>query len=136
VGYTQYRYIPHNSVLALLAFTGFGGFIGVFMPIVLAAFFNARTCRASTIPVVRVASVVGVAEIAVCLIQMYGDMGFISVTTLTILATAIATAGRLSAWTGAWPGHVKPEARGPRDAAAKGAVSRAAARAPSPRATG
>ena len=102
--FTQYRYIPHNSLLALLAFTGIGGFTGIFLPIALSVFLNGRVCRAPNVPpAVRVAAAVGVAEVALCLNQMYGDMGFFSRTTLTILATALATAGRLSAWSGAWP---------------------------------
>ncbi|MFS8071584.1 MAG: hypothetical protein ACMG6S_34885, partial [Byssovorax sp.] len=53
-------------------------------------------------------------EVAICLNQMYGDMGLFSRTTLTILATALATSGRLSAWSGAWPtraGRTKIRAR-------------------------
>ena len=102
--FTQYRYIPHNSLLALLAFTGIAGFTGIFLPVALSVFLNGRVCRAPRVaPAARVAAAVGVAEVAICLNQMYGDMGFFSRTTLTILATALATAGRLSAWSGAWP---------------------------------
>jgi hypothetical protein len=102
--FTQYRYIPHNSLLGLLAFTGILGFTGIFLPVALSVFLNGRVCRANGVaPAVRVAAAVGVAEVAICLNQMYGDMGFFSRTTLTILATALATAGRLSAWSGAWP---------------------------------
>lgn len=100
--FKQYRYMPHNSLLALLAFTGAAGCAGILMPFPISVFFNVRTCRAARSPAVRVAAVVGVAEVVVCLSQIYGDMGFFSTPTLTILATAIATAGRLSAWTGAW----------------------------------
>jgi hypothetical protein len=107
--FTQYRYIPHNSLLALLAFTGMAGFTGIFLPIALSVFLNGRVCRVPNVaPAVRVAAAVGVAEVAVCLNQMYGDMGFFSRTTLTILATALATAGRLSAWSGAWPTSAGP----------------------------
>jgi hypothetical protein len=110
VGFTQYRYIPHDSVLALLAFTGVLGLIGILMPIPISVFLNARTYRATAMPAVRAASLVGVAEVAICMNQMYGDMGFVSSTTLGILATAIATAGRLSAWRDTSSGHGKPQA--------------------------
>lgn len=113
--FTQYRYIPHNSLLAVLAFTGIGGFTGIFLPIALSVFLNGRVCRAPNVPpAVRVTAAVGVAEVAICLNQMYGDMGFFSRTTLTILATALATSGRLSASSGAWPtraGRAKIRAR-------------------------
>jgi hypothetical protein len=102
-GFTQYRYIPHNSLLAILAFGGWLGFIGILMPVPVAVYLNTRTYRAATAPVVRVVAMVGVAEVAICLNQIYGDMGLFSRTTLTILATGFASAGRLSAWTGGWP---------------------------------
>jgi hypothetical protein len=113
-GFTQYRYIPHNSLLALLAFTGWLGFTGLLMPIPIAVYLNTRTYRATSAPLVRVVAVVGVAEAAICLNQIYGDMGFFSRTTLMILATGLAAAGRLSAWSGGWPMAPAPA---PRDAA-------------------
>jgi hypothetical protein len=106
--FTQYRFIPHNSMLAVLAFTGLFGFTGILLPLPISVFLNVRTCRAAASkPIERVAAVVGVAEVAICINQMYGDMGFFSGTTLTILATAFATAGRLSAWSGAWPTDIQ-----------------------------
>ncbi|MFT3768667.1 MAG: O-antigen ligase family protein [Minicystis sp.] len=102
--FAQYRYIPHNSVLGLLAFTGALGIAGILLPLPISVFLNARTARAARAPPERVAAVTGVAAIAICLNQMYGDMGFGSRTTVTVLAIAFAAAGRLSTWTGAWPG--------------------------------
>jgi hypothetical protein len=66
-------------------------------------------------PQARVVAVVAIAEVAICLNQMFGDMGFSGGTTLTILATALAAAGRLTASSGAWPttaGRVETRARG------------------------
>jgi hypothetical protein len=102
-GFPQYRLAPHNSVLGLLTFTGILGFIGILLPLPVAVFLNTRTCRTAVEPIARVAGIVGVAAVAICMNQMYGSMGFGSRTTLTILATAFATAGRLAAWSGAWP---------------------------------
>jgi len=101
--FTQYRFIPHNSLLGLLAFAGVAGVAGILLPLPMSVFLNARTCRVAASPIVRVAAVVGVIEVAICMIQMYGDMGLFSGTTLTILAMAFATAGRLSSWSGAVP---------------------------------
>ena len=101
--FLQYRYLPHNSLLGLLAFTGWLGFIGILMPLPISVYLNTRTYRTSDAPIVRVAAMVGVAEVAICLNQIYGDMGFFSRTTMAILVTGFATAGRLSAWSGAWP---------------------------------
>jgi hypothetical protein len=106
--FLQYRIIPHNSILGLLAFTGWLGFAGILLPIPISVFLNARTCRAAAKPAARLSAVVGVAQVAIVLNQLYGDMGMISRTTLTILATAFAAAGRLSAWSGAWPGRARP----------------------------
>lgn len=112
--FTQYRYIPHNSLLALLAFGGWLGFLGVLMPVPVAVYLNTRTYRASSAPVARVVAMVGVAEAAICLNQIHGDMGFFSRTTMAILATGFASAGRLSAWSGAWPAASKGDgASGP-----------------------
>lgn len=123
--FTQYRFIPHNSLLAALAFTGMGGFAGIFLPIALSVFLNGRICRAPRVtPAARVAAAVGVAEVAICLNQMYGDMGFFSRTTLTILATALATAGRLSAWSGAWPTRAGPAKLGARPTSIDGPAKR------------
>ncbi len=101
--FTQYRYIPHNSLLSLLAFGGWLGFLGILLPLPISVYLNTRTYRTAQAPVVRVVAMVGVAEVAICLNQIYGDMGFFSRTTMTILATGIASAGRLSVWCGAWP---------------------------------
>jgi len=101
--FPQYRLVPHNGILGLLAFTGTLGFIGIMLPLPISVFLNARTCRTEVEPIARVAALVGVAEVVICMNQIYGDMGLIHRTPLTILATAFATAGRLSAWSGAWP---------------------------------
>jgi hypothetical protein len=101
--FLQYRYIPHNSLLAILAFTGLLGFAGILMPVPISVYLNTRTYRTASAPVVRVVAMVSVAEAAICLNQIYGDMGFFSRTTLTILVTGFAAAGRLSVWSGAWP---------------------------------
>jgi hypothetical protein len=101
--FSQYRYIPHNSVLGLLAFTGALGFAGILMPLPIAVFLSTRTSRIAADPRARAAAIIAVAFVAICLNQMYGDMGLFSQTTIAILAIAIATGGRLSAATGAWP---------------------------------
>jgi hypothetical protein len=116
--FTQYRYIPHNSLLAILAFGGWLGFIGILMPLPVAVYLNARTYRATSVPLVRVVAMVAVAEVAICLNQIYGDMGLFSRTTMVILAAGFASAGRLSAWSGAWP--VPGKIEGPSGPGARG----------------
>jgi hypothetical protein len=116
--FLQYRYIPHNSLFAILAFGGWLGFIGILMPVPVGVYLNTRTYRAATLPVVRVVAMVGVAEAAICLNQIYGDMGLFSRTTMAIMAAGFASAGRLSAWTGGWP--VPGKIEGPSGPGARG----------------
>jgi hypothetical protein len=97
-----YHFIPHNSVLAILAFTGFVGFFAHWLPFPVSAYLNARTYRASRSPIERAASSAALAQIVVCTNQIYGDMGYVSTTGLYIAATGFAVAGRLSISSGGW----------------------------------
>lgn len=103
-----YRYVPHNNVIGLLAFTGIVGFVSIWLVIPVTLFLAARTRRLSEAPVVRAAASSAAAAVLVYMVHMYGDMGFSSVTTCILLASAVAVAGRLSAVSGAWP--VEPPA--------------------------
>ncbi|WP_410964327.1 hypothetical protein, partial [Salmonella sp. SAL4447] len=43
--FAEYRYMPHNSVLGLWGFTGWLGFTGLFMALVVAVFLAVRIYR-------------------------------------------------------------------------------------------
>lgn len=101
--FPMYHYIPHNGVLAFLAFTGLLGFVLHWLPFPVAAYLNARTYQRAREPVERAASLAALAQIVVCTNQIYGDMGQISVPTLFMASTGFAVAGRLAVSTGAWP---------------------------------
>ncbi len=98
-----YHYIPHNGVCGLLLFTGLLGFILHWMPFPVSAFLNARAHAAARSPSERAASVAALAQIVVCMNQIYGDMGQASMQTLLMASTGFAVAGRLAVSTGAWP---------------------------------
>ncbi len=102
--FKQYRFIPHNSVLGLLAFTGLVGFVATWMVIPVSAFFNARAYRFAGTPGERTAAATSVAVVVIYANQLYGDMGMGSLTASVIMAAAIAVGARLSVSSGAWPG--------------------------------
>jgi hypothetical protein len=101
--FPQYRYIPHNSVLGLLAFTGILGFAGTWMVLPVTVYLAARVVRASKDSIERVAALVTVAEVAIYGNQAYGDMGLGTTTCTMLLACGMAVAGRVTILSGAWP---------------------------------
>jgi hypothetical protein len=95
VGFTQYRYLPHNSVLGLLAFTGVLGFASIWMVFPMCTFLLAYTYRRAQLPIVRAASLVGVTEVLVVTNQWYGDLGLTFQLPGLIMASGFAAAIRL-----------------------------------------
>ena len=117
----MYPYTPHNSLAALVAFSGLVGLFGILLVIPVAAFLSARACRFARLRIDRAAAMVAVCYLPVFGMQAYGDIGMQSLTTGLLLSVAIAVAGRASVWTGAWPDGRK--ARAPRDGLRPGVVS-------------
>jgi hypothetical protein len=95
-------YVPHNSILGLFAYTGFLGVIGYWLMIPTAVFLHARTTRLAKDPLHRSIGLAGVMIIAVCLNQMFGDMGIFSPVTMYMLALSMAAALRIPLEAGAW----------------------------------
>lgn len=106
--FPQYRFIPHNSVLGLLAFTGLLGFAGTWMFLPVTVYLSARSYRVSKIPIERTASISAIVEVAVYANQAYGDMGLGTTTCTILMACGMAVAGRVPLMSGAWPG-AKPK---------------------------
>lgn len=107
--FAQYRYVPHNSVLGLLAFGGVIGLSGVFLTLVVGVYLAARAHRFAGAPGERAAGLAVISAVIVYLIQCYGDMGFMSWTGVFTIAPALAVAGQLASATGAWPSAAKGE---------------------------
>jgi len=112
-GFPQYRYMPHNSFLGVLAFSGLLGFVGTFQVIPVAVFLHMRAYLASRAAVPRTAALVGVVALVVCILEMWGDLGFNGATTNVMVGVSLAVAGRLPALVGAWT--VEPSAQARRD---------------------
>lgn len=97
-GWEQYRYMPHNSLLAVAAFGGVAGIFGVWVVVPVAAFLGTRGYRAAKRPVDRAAAMVAVCILPAFAAQCYGDIGLQQVSCTLILSTAMAVAGTVSAW--------------------------------------
>lgn len=107
--FPNYRYLPHNSLVGLLAFTGAVGFsiIWTFLP--ASAFLAARAYSRSRSPWEAALSLTAFAVPFVYSAQAFGDMGLQSLKANVILAASIAIAARLAVDTGAW--HSPPRRR-------------------------
>jgi O-Antigen ligase len=103
VAFPQYRYVPHNSVLGLAAFTGALGFIGIWMVFPVTVFLNARTYAFARTPLEQTIAMVGVCEVIVHINQLWGDIGLNAPQGMIIVSGSIAAASRMSVFTGAWP---------------------------------
>jgi hypothetical protein len=97
-----WRFIPHNSILGLLAFSGAFGFAGYWLPFPTAIFLNSRLARLGNVPAARSAGFVAAVGMVVCANQLFGDMGLHSLRTMYTLACCYAVALRLPPVAGAW----------------------------------
>jgi hypothetical protein len=107
--FPMYHYMPHNGVTVMLGFLGGLGFAGLWLPLPVAVYLNRRSYRMASDPQDRVLAAVGVTSVVVVMNQMFGDMGFITNTPLTIMGVGFAAASKLPVWCGAWPeGRARP----------------------------
>jgi O-antigen ligase len=100
--FQEWRFMPHNSVLGLWAFTGWLGFTGLSMAAVAAVYFAARAYRAAQQPVERTAAFMSIAAIVIYWVQCWADIGFSERTGIFLIGPAIAIAARMVVSTGAW----------------------------------
>jgi O-antigen ligase len=101
--YALERFIPHNSILGLLAYGGLCGFTALWSVVVVGVFLATRAARYSALPRDRAAATSAAAAIVVYLVHCYGDMGLGTWTSVFTVAPAFAVASRIAAATGAWP---------------------------------
>jgi hypothetical protein len=95
-------YVPHNSILGLLAFTGALGFAGFWMALPTAVFLNARMARLASDPRARSVGIIGAAQLIVVANQLYGDMGIFFTRPMYVIAVSYAMALRLPRAAGVW----------------------------------
>jgi len=100
--FPQYRYIPHNSVLGLVAFTGAIGFAALWMIFPITAFFAARSYQYAKLPIDKTLSMVALCEVAIHTNQMWGDIGTLAIPGMVLISGAIAVAARVPIFTAAW----------------------------------
>jgi hypothetical protein len=98
-----WQYIPHNSILGILAFTGIFGFGGLWLPFPTAMFLNSRIARTGNTAYARQLGTLGALFPVIVGFQMYGDMGSYYVRPMMMLGFSYAIALRLPAEVGAWP---------------------------------
>jgi hypothetical protein len=97
-----WQYIPHNSILGLLAYTGVLGFCGYWLAFPMAMFFNARIARLANTPLARELGLISAAQLVVCANQFYGDMGIYFVRPIYMLSLSYALALRFPILVGVW----------------------------------
>jgi len=102
--FPQYRYLPHNSMLGFIAFTGLLGFVLIWQVVLVAAYLHSRTYRVTRDPVLRTAAIWSLVAIVVIELQMWGDIGMNHIMVTTLLAVTVGLAGRVPWLSGAWPG--------------------------------
>ncbi len=101
--FEQYLYLPHNSLLGLVAYTGILLFPLVWIPLPIGAFLSARAAAVIRNPHQRVLALSAFAVPFIYSAQAYGDMGLQSATANVLLAAAFAGGARLALIAGAWP---------------------------------
>jgi hypothetical protein len=109
-GFELWRYIPHNSILGILAFTGVLGFAGFWLALPTAVFLNSRVARLATDPGARSTGIIGAAQLVVCANQLYGDMGIFDLKAMYVVAVSYAIALRLPCVADVWRPNSKTPA--------------------------
>lgn len=101
--FPQYRYLPHNSLLGAIAFTGMLGFWGLWQVVLVTVYLHARVFLASKALVPRIAAMSSIVGIVMIEVQMWGDVGFNHQMVCVMLAITIGLASRLPVLAGLWP---------------------------------
>jgi hypothetical protein len=96
VGFWQYAYLPHNSLLGVAVFSGLVGLFGIWLVVPVSALLAMRGYLKATHPTDRAAALTALCILSPYGVQCYGDIGFQSLTCSLILAVAMATAARVS----------------------------------------
>jgi len=100
--FEEYRYMPHNSILGLWAFTGPFGFSGLTAALIVAIYLASRSYQNTRVPDERTAAMMVTAMILIYMVHCWGDIGFSERRTLWLVGPVLAIAGQLALSTGAW----------------------------------
>jgi hypothetical protein len=102
----QYPYMPHNSLVGIAAFSGFVGLVGIWLVVPVSAFLATGGYRRATRSVDRAAAMATVCFLPAYGVDAFADMCIQGLTSALLLSVAMAAAGKVSAWTEAWPTRV------------------------------
>jgi hypothetical protein len=103
-----WQYVPHNSILGLLAFLGTVGFTGFWLRLPIGVFFHSRVARLASRPIDRAVGLACVPIVVICCNQMYGDMGCFSLVTMYTLGAVFAAALRVPIESKTWGTSPRP----------------------------
>ena len=96
-------YTPHNSLLGLVAYSGLLGLIGIWGVVPMGAYLAARGYRGSTELVPRAGGMIALCALEVYSAHCFGDIGLESLPGALMFGAALATAGKVAAWSEALP---------------------------------
>jgi hypothetical protein len=104
--FREYKYMPHNAILGLWAYTGSLGFTGLTMALVIAMYLAIRSYRMAESADERTTAVMIIAMLVIYFAHCWGDIGFSERRSIYLVGPALAMAGQLAYITGAYrPRH-------------------------------
>jgi O-antigen ligase len=103
VGFREFAYLPHNSILGLWAFAGAAGFTGIVALLVIAVYLAARAQACAGEPSHAIAATAAIGCIGAYVLHAWGDIGFTEPDSIFLVGLAVAIAGQTAICTGAWP---------------------------------
>jgi len=116
--WSQYLYMPHNSLLGVAVFGGLAGLAGMWSVVPVASFLGMRGVRGARGPGERAAAMAAVAILPGFGVQCYGDLGMKQLASTLVFGVAFAVAATTARWSDA--GRA---AQGPRSNAARPAAT-------------
>ncbi|HTM31481.1 MAG TPA: O-antigen ligase family protein [Vicinamibacterales bacterium] len=103
LGFREFAYLPHNSILGLWAFGGAVGFTGIFALPLIAVFLAARAHAHAEQAGEAIAASAAIGCIGAYVLHAWGDIGFTEPESIFLVGLAVAIAGQTALSTGAWP---------------------------------
>ena len=100
--FKEYRYVPHNSLLGLVAFGGWLGFTLYWSFTAVGALLAVRSYRVARDTSQRVSALGSICAIICFGVQAYGDMGLQSWMSLLVLSAFMGLVANLSVQLGVW----------------------------------
>ena len=101
--FPQYRFMPHNSLLGMVAFTGMIGFAMIWQFLGVSIFMHSRVCFNSRNKTLRVAAHASLIATMTVAVQYWGDVGLNHVGVNTMLSVCVGLSARLPVMAKLWP---------------------------------